>query len=378
MAIFSISDMSSALSGPVFRKMVGQVQRKAVLLRLLSEIGGLKKANTGHNITWDVKFSGQDAGAVDMDGGSLRTAASDTPVPASLGFGSYAAPVKVTDDLLWRGGTSAGMPAEFAILNDAVGQNIKDGIERWLKVANIDLYAGTGSGNLMTGLHKSVVATGIYANINQSTYSSWAATVAGNSGTLRSLTLALIKTQLRTIAAASKLGRPDIAVCPPAIMDAVEALFEAYTRINYSPSDGMSGPGGAGERVSMNPPVITTAGGKINADGFRVFHWQNQRLWFVEDPDCVYTGATNPNNVMYFLNSADIELQFLPPPGASAYLPDAQALAAAEQDLGPLAGLQLELTRRGRTQYSHELDITGKIQLVSHSRNAHGCLMDIQ
>jgi hypothetical protein len=376
MAVFSIADMASILPS-AYPKLVGQVQRKAVLLRLLAAISGIKKNTTGESAKWSVKFGGQDAGAVDMDGGALRTAASDQPVAADLDFGSYAAPVKVTDDLMWRGGSAAGL-ADMNPLTDAIGQNIKDGIERWVKVANVDLYAGTGSSNLLVGLHKIVVATGIYANINASTYADWASTIAGNSGTLRSLTLGLIKTQLRTIAAASSQGRPDIAVCSPAIMDAVEALFEAYTRINYSPSDGMSGPGGAGERVSMNPPVITTAGGKINADGFRVFHWQNQRLWFVEDPDCVYTGATNPTNVMYLLNSADLEMRYLAPPGASQFDSDPKVIEAAEQSMGPLAGLQLELVKRGRTQYSHEFDISGKIALVAHSRNAHGCLMDIQ
>jgi hypothetical protein len=369
MAVFSISDMSGVLPS-AYPKLVGQVQRKAVLLRLLAQLGGLKRNTTGQNHSWSVKFTGQDAGAVNMDGGNLRTAASDQPVAASLGFGSYAAPGQITDDLLWRGGAAAGL-ADMNPLSDAAAQAVADAIETWVKTVNVDLYAGTGSSNTMTGLHKGVVATGIYANINQSTYSGWASTVAGNSGVLRSLTLGLIKT------ANSKMGRPDIAVCPPAIMDAVEALFEAYTRINYSPSDGMSAPGGAGERVSMNPPVITTAGGRINADGFRVFHWQNQRLWFVEDPDCVYTGATNPSNVMYFLNSADLDLVYLPPPGASGFVPK-QSVSAAEQGMGALGDLQLELTSRGRTKYAHEFDVTGKVQLVIHSRNAHGCLQDVQ
>jgi len=377
MAIFSIADMSTVLPS-AYPKLIGQVQRKAVLLRLLSAIGGLQKNTTGDSVRWSVKFSGQDAGAVNMDGGALRTALSDAPVPATLGFGSYAAPIKVTDDLMWRGGQAAGFGPDLNPLTDAIGQNIKDGIEAWVKAVNVDLYAGTGLNNTLTGLHKAVIATGTYASVNQSTYAGWASTVAGNSGTLRSLTLALIKTQLRTIAAASAMGRPDIAVCPPALMDAVEALFEAYTRINYSPSDGMSAPGGAGERVSMNPPVITTAGGRINADGFRVFHWQNQRLWFVEDPDCVYTGATNPNNAMYLLNSGDIEVCYLPPPGVSQFDGDPKIMSAAEQDIGPLAGLQMELIKRGRTQYSHEFDVSGKVQLVVKSRNAHGCLLDVQ
>lgn len=375
MAVFSISDMSGVL--PVaYPKLIGQVQRKAPLLRLLSELGGLRRSATGHQVTWSVKFGGQDAGTVNMDGGTLRTAASDQPVAATLGFGSYAAPVKVTDDLLWRGGSSAGFGPDLNPLTDAVQQNIADGIEKWVKAVNTDLYAGSGTSNDMTGLNKAVVATGTYAGISASVQTAWASTVSGNGGSLRSLTLPLIKTQLRTIAAASKLGRPDLAVCPPAIMDAVEALFEAYTRINYTPQQ-MSMPGGSGEKLSMNPPAIVTAGGRINADGFRVFHWQNQRLWFIEDPDCVYTGATNPSNVMYLLNSMDIELNYLPPPGAPPMV-QSQSVQAAEQGMGALGGLQLELTHRGRTQYSHEFDMTGKVQLVVHSRNGHGCLQDIQ
>ncbi len=377
MATFSIGDMSGAMS-TVYRKMVGQVQRKAPTFRLLAAIGALNRSNTGLNMTWDVKFSGQQAAAVNVDGGSFLTAASDVPVAASLAFGTYAAPVKVTDDMLWRGSVTGGLPADINPFADPIAINIKDGIEQWVKAVNQDIFAGAGTSNTLTGLYVAVNNSGTYASVNSSTYTGWKSTVDGNSGTLRSLTLALIKKNLRTVAVNSKLGRPDIAICTPAIMDAVEALFEAYTRINYSPSDGMAAPGGAGERVSMNPPVITTAGGRINADGFRVFHWQNQRLWFVEDPDCLYSGITNTTNVMYLLNSGDVELQYIPPPGANMYDTDPKVLQAAEQDMGPIANMQLELTKRGRTQYATELDITGKVGLKLNSRNAHAVLQDVQ
>lgn len=375
MAVFSIADMSSAMPSTIYRKMVSQVQRKAVALRVLSQMGSVRRANTGQYITWDVKFTGQDAGTVNMDGGSLRTAASDQPVPAQLGFGSYAAPVKVTDDLLWRGGASAGLGSDINPLTDAVAINIKDGVEKWCKVVNVDLYAGAGTSNAMTGFYLGVAATGTYANINQSTYSGWASTVQGNSGTLRSLTLALIKTHRRTIAVASRMGGPDVCFLNGALMDSLENLFEAYTRINYGPS---GAPGMPAEKVTMNPAAITTAGGKINRDGFRAFYWENQGIWFIEDPDQTGTGFTNAANAALFLNSADIEFQYLPPPGANSYLLDRQTLDAVEQDMGPLAGLQLELVKRGRTQYSHELDMTGKVQLVLNSRNAHGWLQDVQ
>lgn len=377
MATFSIGDMSGAMS-TVYRKMVSQVQRKAPTFRLLAAVGALNRSTTGLNMTWDVKFSGQTAGAVNVDGGAFLTAASDQPVAASLAFGTYAAPVKVTDDMLWRGSVNGGLSADINPFADAIGMNVKDGVEQWVKNVNQDIFAGAGTSNTLTGLSTGVAATGTYASINQSTYSGWASTVDGNSGVLRSATLGLIKKQCRTIATNSKVGRPDLAICTPALMDAIENLFEAYTRINYSPSDGMTMPGGAGERVSMNPPVITTAGGKINADGFRVFHWQNQRLWFVEDPDCTYSGATNAANIVYLVNSGDIELQYIPPPGANQFDTDPKIIQAAEQDLGPIASMQLEIVKRGRTQYATELDITGKIGLKLNSRNAHGCLQDVQ
>lgn len=380
MAIFSIADMSAAMPSTIYRKMVGQVQRKAPALRVLSQMGTFRRSNTGQFITWDVKFGGQDAGTVNMDGGALRTAASDTPVPAQLGFGSYAAPVKVTDDLMWRGGVSAGLGSDINPLTDAIAMNIRDGLEKWVKTVNIDLWAGAGTSSALTGASSAVVATGTYANINQSTQSTWAATVQGNSGTLRSLTLALIKTHRRTIAVASRLGGPDVMFWNPTLMDSLENLFEAYTRIQYEPSAAgqPAGRDGSGEQVTMNPAAITTAGGRINRDGFRAFYWENQGLWFIEDPDQTYSGATNPANAGFAFNTGDVEIVFLPPPGANAYMQDRQVLEASEQDFGPLAGLQLELVKRGRTQYSHEFDMTGKIQLVLNSRNAHGALQDVQ
>src|SRR6185312_12103557 len=92
-------------------------------------------------------------------------------------LGSYAAPVKVTDDLLWRGGASAGLGSDINPLTDAVAMNIRDGVEKWVKVVNVDLYAATGSANTLTGFSSAVAPSGIYANINQSTQSGWASTV---------------------------------------------------------------------------------------------------------------------------------------------------------------------------------------------------------
>lgn len=375
--IFSMADMSGAIPSTIYRRMVTQTQRKAPTARLLSQIGAFRRGDTGNTMTWNVKFSGQDAGVVNLDGGSFRTAVSDTPVSASLVYGSYGAPLKVTDRFQWMAGPNAGLGMDINSLADPWMINLADGVQAWVKLVNQHVYSGSGSSNQMVGLATAIASSGTYANIAAATYSQWASTVTANGGVLQNLTLARVKTLLRTVATNSALGRPDIAICQPAVFDAWENLFDAYARINVDLGNAPMPSAGA-ERVSIQPAMITLPGGQIKTDGFRVMYWQTARLWIIEDPDAVDTGATNANNSIFFLNSADVEVDYVPPPGNSEFRTDHKTIAAAEQDMGALATMPLDLAKRGRTQYADEWDITGVLGVRLNSRNSHAKLQDQQ
>ncbi len=356
MSIFSFADMSASYP-QLYRELRPQIQRKAPTARQLQ----WKPVTTGQNIGWDLTFSGQAASSVNADGGNLLTATADPQVAATLGYGAYSAPIRVTTKAQWTG--AAQNSASF--LENMIERNTQEALNALVKLINQDIYSGAG-GNAMTGMSTAIAATGIYANVNQSSYANWASYSAGNSGSLRSLTLALIKTMTSTIATNSPVGRPDYASCPPAIFNALETLFDSNFRLNSQ----------YGERVQMG--VVNTSGGLIKATGFRSLFWENQNLTIIEDPDCKNTAVTNQSNIVYAWNSASIEMNFLPPAGVSNYMPDQKIMQAVEQDLGPLANLQLDFRARGRTTFSDEFDLLGMIQLAVKDRAATGLLFDVQ
>ncbi len=376
MATFSIADMGASMS-TVYRRKVTQTQRKTPILRLLSMLGSLKQGNTGPNITWTPKFSGQAAGNPSLDGGAFITATSDQPVSASLAYGSIGAPAKLTDDIYWRGGPSAGISADYNTFNDMYNEQRLDAVGAALKLCEQQIFTGTGSANQFVGLSTACAASGTYATIAPGTYSQWASTVVANGGVLRSLTIPLMKQTVRVIATASKAGRPNIAVTTPALMDVIEGLFDPYLQIPIAPG-AMTGPNAGPEKLVLNPGTVRTVGGNINMDGFRHFYWATAGVYFVESPDCTDTAQTNANNVIYFLNSDELELLYLEPPGPRMTLHDAGAAQAIEQTMGPIANLQFEEVPRGRVGYATEWDYTAKIGLKLTSRNAHGVLADVQ
>jgi len=377
MATFSVASFSGSFPS-VYTKLVATTQRKTPTLRLAADLNKLQPNLSGDKMRWVVRFSGQASGAVNPDGGNFLTAAADDRQPAELAYGSYGAPIQVTDDMRRKAQSSAGVPAQFNVYDAVVGQTALEAMEALLKTLNQQIYAGSGSSSEMKGLAAIIAATGSYANIAQASYSAWASTVTANSGTLRSLTISLLKTHLRTVGAASSMGRPNIGTCQSAVFDALEALFTPYTLMPFAPQGGAVSPGM--ERAAMNPATINLPGGQIQNNGFRVLHWQSAGVYFVEDPDATDTGATNANNSIFFLNSDDFDLHY-PPPATmqdGVYNIPAQRVTATEQGLGPLGQLPIEMMARGRQNYASNWDVTAWLGVALRARNAHGKLQDVQ
>lgn len=356
MATFSFADLSASMP-QLYRELRPQMQRKAPLLRVLQ----MKAVSTGQNIGWDITTAGQAAAAVNPDGGNLVTAASDPQAAATLGYGAYGAPVKVTTKAQWTG--AAQNNADF--LKNLIDRNVAEAVNALVKKVNQDIYVGTGASNQMTGLSSAIAATGTYANIAPGSVPAWISTSQGNSGSLRALTLALIKTQASTIATVSPHGRPDIAVLTPSVFNTLENLFDGTIYTQAGKNDLQWG-------------KVMTNGGLIAVSGFRTLVWMSAGITFIEDPDCSNSAVTNTANCIYFLNSQSVEMQFLPPANVSNYMPDQKVIAAVEQDLGPLANLQLDFRARGRTTLADEFDLLTMLNVVVKDRPACGVLFDVQ
>lgn len=374
MATFSLADLSASMP-QFYRELVPQIQRKAVIARLLQ----WKTPVDPKGPAWDVTFAGQAAGEVNPDGGSFVTAASDPQVAATLGWGAVSAPIKVTTKAEWVG---KAMPGDYSWLQNLIGRNAKEAAEALVKLINQRIYNGAGTGNQITGLSTAITNSGIYANINSSTYAGWkCSATSNNSGTPTNITLAQIKSDLATIASNdnNSMGRPDVLVMRSAPFNTLMNAFDAYTQLVYTPTSGtLSMPVGSTERVSMNPNVLSTAGGKILRTGFRVMRWESEDLWIVEDPDCTHTAQTNATATGYYLNTSAVHMEYLPPAGEPQYGYNAQIQQGVEQDLGPIANLQFEIRPRGRTTFADELDLLTMHQLVVTSRAACGYRTDIQ
>lgn len=361
MAVFSFSDLSAVFPQQFMNDLRPQIQRKCVLLNYLA----MKRSMTGQNIQWAVSFNNQATGNVNPDGGPLLTAAADIRKNAQLSYGYVGAPLQVTTQaqMLAANSVANGGPG---FLNGLLAQNLMEAINAACKLINQQIYSGTGSGNQMTGLSSAVALTGIYAGLNPSTsgLSNWASTSQGNSGSLRSFTLALSKTQASTIATLSPVGRPDTAVCTGSVFNSIENAFDGtiYTQAG---------------RNDLQFGKVMTNGGLIDARGFRSIAWVSQGINFIEDPDCTNTAVTNTANCIYYFNSQSVELQYLDPAPA-LYAVDQQTVAAQEQGMGALGQLKFDLRARGRTKMADEWDIVAGLNLVVKDRAATGILFDVQ
>lgn len=359
MAVFSVADFTVAQSAlpTQYRELVNCVQRLSPIFRTLSLVNG----ETGNNINFDVKIGGKTASTANLDGGNLPTATADQRRGVSLPYGSYVAGMQLTDRLRRVLGAVQG----HDFLKNAMTQDLVESMTATVKLMNTHVYSGLGTGDQMLGLSTAVASSGAYGNLTDSTY--WVSTISENSGTPRAVTVPIIRTHLSAMAtnAGNVYGRPDLAFCKPAIFDSILNLFSITTFV-----DGFS----AGN--IQNPPSFYTSYGTVSNTGFRTFYWASEKITFIEDPDVTHTGSTNPTVGIYFVNSAAINLEQLPP--AEMYMTTAQTMQAAQESLGPIAGLMFELQPRGRTKTATEWDATCMVGLKIRQRGAVSWLGDLQ
>lgn len=359
MAVFSVADFTTAPSAlPVqYRELVNCVQRLSPIFRTLPLVDGA----TANNINFDVKLGGKVASTVVLDGGALPTATADIRRSVSLPYGEYAASMQLTDKLRRVLGATGG----HDFLKNAMSQDLVESMTATVKLMNQHIYSGTGATQQMLGLSTAVLASGAYGGLTDSTY--WVSTISENSGTPRTTTIPIIRTHLSAMATNSGnvYGRPDLAFCKPAIFDVVLGLFAVTTFVGID----------AGGAV-MNPPNFYTSYGTISNTGFRKFYWASEQITFIEDPDVTHTGSTNPTSGIYFVDSQAAVLEQLPP--AETLMTSAQTMAAAQELLGPIAGLVFELQPRGRTKTATEWDATAMVGLKIRQRGAVSWLGDLQ
>lgn len=359
MAFFSVADFTVAQSAlpTQYAELVNCVQRLSPIVRTLL----LANGNTGNTLNFDVKLGGKTASTANLDGGNLPTATADIRRGVSLPYGSYVAGMQLTDRLR----RVLGATQNHDFLKDAMTQDLVESMTAIVKLMNQHVYSGTGTSDQMLGLSSIVTASGAIGNLTDSTY--WVSTVSENAGTPRAVTVPIIRTHLSAMAnnQGNVYGRPDLAFCKSTIFDSVLSLFSITTFV-----DGFAGD------VTRMPPSFYTSYGSVSNTGFRKFRWESEGITFIEDPDVTHTGSTNPTTGIYFVNSQAISLAQLPP--AEMYMTSAQTMAAAQETLGPIAGLAFEVQPRGRTKTATEWDASTMVALKVKQRGAVSWLGDLQ
>ncbi len=224
------SDISSALSTTFDALLSRQFNRTAVTASLLKAV----PETTGKQVAWDVLMNGASASCyaegADVGNGEYNV---DKPVPATLAFGLYRSAFWVSSHSLE---VAAGSLGNAVALQNLFGERMFDSVTALSALINSEIISGTGttSGNPgIFGLLGSTAlsATGIYANIDRSTYPLWAGNVLANGGTPRALTVDLMDLLEQNIYVASNV-RPNCIVTTPGVVRKFKGLFTPYQRFN--------------------------------------------------------------------------------------------------------------------------------------------------
>jgi hypothetical protein len=340
----ALTTIASSLATIFEDTIATQINRATVLLQVLPVGDG----TTGKNISWVARF-GSAVGGSRAEGAAVTDLNSDTKVPATLDFGTYDDSFGITGKAL-AGARAARNPAELANL---FTEELSECIERLAKGVAVDLYTGAGSTDEIMGLVASgggIMDTGVYANIDRSTYPQWAGTVDGNSGVGRALTFDLMRDVRRQIYRASG-QKPDLLVTTPEIHEKYGLLFGMQRRYITE--------------IKLRGSMITLDGGyqMLEFDGIPV----------LEDVDC-------PTGDMLFLNTRYVRVLQLPDEVDAVNQGEAMVGIAGtdEEQLGqPTRKLRARINPLGKTGDFFMFQLILYPQLQVRRPNTNGVLSDI-
>lgn len=234
MATDKLTNVANALSQLFAKKLARQYNRMAVLGQVIpTERDGQGNAK---NIAWDVEMGGSVAGSyaegADVDAGEISA---DTLVPATLSWGHYRGAFQCTETEFDAAARSAGSA-------DAVRQLFTERVlsanTALAQALNTDLWAGTGvdlsSNPNIVGVHGGALeTTGLYANVNRSSYPLWRGNVLANGSIARPLTIDLMEQMDQNIYTASG-ERANVIVVSPGVFRKYKGLFESIRRVEGS------------------------------------------------------------------------------------------------------------------------------------------------
>ena len=305
------------------------MNRKSVALQVLTV-----KQGKGPNCAWVVE---EDAAVGEnyAEGADAANFGSDAQTGATLSWGLYRSNFRVTD--LAR---SAAVGADSPKGNvDLWARTIINAAGKLASTLNVALYDGAGTGTTWAGLGVAIGdTTNTYAGIDRSADSWWQPTVV-DPGSSTSVTLALIRSDLRAIYEAGG-ERPDLGFCSPTIFNSIGNLFDANRRYVDQ------------IRTARGQITLDATARAINVEGCN----------FVEDKDC--TAST-----IYYVNTDYVEIRYLPKKAVPASV---AARVPGNDGMGPVPlGFDYQLLAKAGASDKGTVD--SQAQLVVTNPKKCGC-----
>jgi len=311
MATLTLADIANALSTRMAAPLDRQFNRTSVGLSLVKKVDG-----QGKQINWDARFSRSTHAAAFTEGSSVQASEFnvDPTVPASLPWGMYRVAFSLSGIAVAAAANSQGSALE---LLDQFESNLIDAASDLASQLNAGLYSGTGLSNNMHGLigGGAILATGLYANINRTTFTEWAGNVSTNSNVTRPLTKGLMDTMETTIY--KKCGKtPRVIIADPDVTRKYESLFDSVARVMVERGDLSA----ISQTATAGTPWIP------DNSGFTGLHYKEIPIYRDKDLGAAYPGS------MLFLHPDYWELPTMPQVAlGNVVLTRAQAAPAAAQ-----------------------------------------------
>lgn len=312
---------------------VEQINRRVSLLKLVRITPG-----SGKNVAWAPESDGALAENY-AEGADAANFGSDAQASAILTWGLYRSNFHVTN-LAMDSASSSVDPLGNRTL---WVKNIKNAAAKLAATLNAACFNGAGTGTTIAGLDVAIGDdSNTYATIVRGSSAYWRPTVV-DPGVSTAPTQALIRDDIRKVYEACG-ETPDVAVCAPAVFNAIGALFDATRRQVQDIS-----------RTLARGAVSLEFGlGALEVDG----------TVFYRDKDATA-------NRIYYLNTSKMELQYLPSAAQTQMLMDMGMQVQADDGFGEVPlGFTYELLAKTGPASKAEVLFTG--QLVVERPNAFG------
>lgn len=310
---------------------VRQINRQVQALKFLKITAG-----AGKNVAWAPEGDGAIAENY-TEGLDAANYGGDAQASALLSWALYRSAFHVTQLAMDAASSSYDPDGNHALW----ARQVVNGAAKLASFINGKVFTGAGTGTELCGLGEAIGKDdNTYAGIDRVANSYWRPTVV-DPGSLTAPTFALIRDDLRKIYEAGG-ENPDVAMCAPAVFNAIGNLFDSTRRqIDY----------------------VRTANGEVKLDfGYQALEVDG--CVFVRDKDATA-------NTIFYLNTSQVELQYLPSASQTAALAAADMTITANDGFGTVPlGFKYEML--AKTGPSEKAEILAQCQLVVTRPNKCG------